>query len=367
MTSLAADQSALADQACELVDDVVRACPAHRPGTRPIHAPGIVATGWFSATPVASTFTTAGHFSGPRIPVTVRFSNGTGDSDEPDSTPQVRGMAVKFHLGAVSPDEWGVLHSEVETDLIGMTMPMFFARDVAEFRAFVAAARPAPAKRRSLRQRLLGQLRLETPLPVVAAGEVTDEIGVFEYASHHPEACPAVVFLGAKFVPESYTTCCYHAVHAFALSAPDGTKRWARFHWEPVDGVRSASPAACRLPWPGRRFLRDGLKDQIVNGRAEFVLRMQMAEEGDDPADPTRPWSLRRPRVVMGHLRLTDVPDDQWHGGELLSFNPTRLVPGIGLSADPTLNIRGEVYKVSSARRLRAAHLAGASSNPPRT
>ncbi|MDQ1426779.1 MAG: catalase [Acidimicrobiaceae bacterium] len=366
MTSLAADQSALADQACELVDDVVRACPAHRAGTRPIHAPGIAATGWFSATPVASTFTTAAHFSGRRILVTVRFSNGTGDSDEPDSTPQVRGMAVKFHLGVLCRDEWGVLHSEDETDLIGMTMPMFFARDVADFRAFVDAARPVPAARRSWRQKVLGQLRLDTPFPTVAPGEVSNEPGVFDYASRHPEACPAAVFLGAKFVPESYTTCCYHAVHAFAISAPDSTHRWARFHWEPVDGVRSASPEACRLRG-GERFLRDGLKDQIVNGRAEFVLRMELAEQGDDPTDPTRPWSQRRPRVVMGHLRLTDVPEDQWHGGELLSFNPTRLVPGIGLSADPTLNIRGEVYRVSSARRQQAAHLPPASSNPVQT
>jgi catalase len=112
----------------------------------------------------------------------------------------------------------------------------------------------------------------------------------------------------------------------------------------------------------GGNFLRGGLRDRITNGHAEFVLRIQLAEEGDDLADPTRPWSARRPRVVMGHLRLTDVPDDQVHGCELLSFNPTRLVPGIAVSDDPLLVARGPAYEHSYRRRLQAATAAGVNS-----
>lgn len=349
MTSPAADQTVRRKIASDLIDEVARTCPEYRSGTRPIHAPGIAATGWFSATPVASSYTAAAHFSGERVPVTVRFSNGTGAADEPDATAQVRGMAVKFHLGTVASDEHGVLQSEVETDLIAMTLPVFFARTVPEFRAFLAAAVPTSSVARSRWRRAVDLLRLETPRPKVRPGVLSGEPGIFDYAAHHREACPAVAYLGAKFVPESYTTCSYHAVHAFALTAPDGSTRWARFHWEPLEGVRSAPPDAAI-----GNFLRLGLQDRIATGRAEFVLRIQLAEGDDDPRDPTTPWPARRRRVVMGHLRLTEVPADQHHGCELLSFNPTRLVPGIAGAPDPTLIVRGDVYALSHARRAHA-------------
>jgi catalase len=343
------DGRGVADQ---LVDDILRSCPAHRPGTRPIHAPGIGATGWFSATPVASSYTTAAHFAGGRVPVTVRYSNGTGVLDEADTLPEVRGMAVKFHAGTVTLDEWGVMHSEAETDLIAMSLPMFFVRDVESFRQFVAAATPALPKARSVWQKLREAVRLEAPYPAPPLGVPSNDQGIFDFAARHPEAAPAVAYLASGFVPESYTTCCYHAVHAYELTGPDGAIRAARFHWEPVDGVQSAPAGAAG------NFLRGGLQARVESGHAEFVLRIQVAEQGDDVADPTRPWPVRRPRVVMGNLRLTGIAADQIHGGELLSFNPTRLLPGMGLSSDPLLAIRGQAYECSYRRRLEAAEAA---------
>jgi catalase len=337
MVPVQANQNGEAPDADELVDALIKACPAYRPGTRPIHAPGIAATGWFSATPVASSLTIAPHFAGPPVAVTVRFSNGTGDGCDPDSTPVVRGMAVKFQPG-----------TDDETDLVAMSLPMFFVEDVPQFREFVAAATAVAPKLRTRWQLLREKLRLDTPYPsptLAPGSETSTDQAVFDFAVAHPKACPAVAYLGGKFVPESYTTCAYHAVHAFTLTAPDGTEQSVRFHWEPVEGVRSAAPTVTG------NFLRGGLQDWITNGRAEFVLRAQVAEQGDSTADPTRPWPSRRPRVVLGHLRLTDIPKDQFHGGELLDFNPTRLVRGIGMSDDPTLAVRGGVYRQSFDRR----------------
>jgi catalase len=334
------------ETADQLVDELVHACPAYRPGTRPIHAPGIGATGWFSATPVASSFSVATHFAGGRVPVIVRFSNGTGDTAEPDTTPAVRGMAVKFHPGG-----------DDETDLVAMTLPMFFVDGVSRFREFVRAATSVPAKGRSRWQQLVDTVRLDTPYPAPGSGVLSNEQGVFDFAVSYPPACPAVAYLGAKFVPESYTTCSYHAVHAFTLTGPDDTERSVRFHWEPVEGVRSAPPGATD------NFLRCGLQDWITNGRAEFVLRLQVAEQGDSTSDPTRPWPSRRPRVVMGHLRLTGIAKDQVGGNELLSFNPARLVHGMRMSDDPTLAVRGDVYERSFTRRRLVAE-AGAPAQP---
>jgi catalase len=340
------DAGSLAER---LVLDLERACPAHVRGTRPIHAPGVAATGWFCATPSASTFTTATHFGGARIPATVRFSNGTGDAAAADAGPLVRGMAVKFHLGEVTTDETGGLHSETETDLVAMSLPMFFVDRVSRFQEFVRAATAVRPKRRSWRQGLIERVRLDTPYPTPPPDVPSSDQGLFDFAVAYPPARVAVAYLAAKFVPESYTTCSFHAVHAYRLTAPDGATRSVRFRWEPVDGVQSALPGA------RGNFLRGGLAQWIRNGRAEFVLRIQLAEQGDDTADPMRPWPSRRPLVVMGHLRLTAVSEDQYHGCELLSFNPTRVVPGMGLSADPILALRGEVYDRSFQRRLEAS------------
>jgi catalase len=328
-----ADPSAPDSLPAALVEGIIKTCPLYRRGTRPIHAPGIAAEGWFSPTPVASEYTTAAHFAGPKVRVTVRFSNGTGDLGLPDTEPLVRGMAVRFHVEEHPP-----------TDLIAMTLPVFFSRTVPEFQAFLAATTPAPPVKRSLMRRLSSLAHLETPYPKLAS-----EQQFYDYATAHHEAEAAALYLAAKFVPAAYTTCAYHAVHAFTLTGPDGAARSVRFHWEPVEGVKAA-PSDAR-----GNFLRDGLADRIRDGRAEFVLRIQVAEQGDDPSDPSRAWPQCRPRIVMGHLRLTGLVADQQHDGELIGFNPTALLPGMELSNDPTLHIRGDVYPYSYALRLAEA------------
>lgn len=312
-----------------LIDDILRATPGHTSGTRPIHAPGICATGWFQATSVATTYTSASHFDGATVPVTVRFSNGTGLLNTPDTEPHlVRGMSVKFHLGQGTPDG-------TDVDMVAMTLPVFFVKSVDRFPELVdSVAMPPSAIGRSLAQKVADAVTLRlVPEPAGA--------GLFGFARRYPAAAPAVAATGGLLVPESYATASYNAVHAFTVTADSGAVRSVRFRWEPVDGVR---PAAA-----GTRgsFLHAELRARLARQGAEFVLRMQVADQGDDTADPSRAWPQRRCRVVMGHLRLTAVAD----GCEHLSFNPCRLVPGIAPSDDPILAARNAVYKRSFVRR----------------
>ena len=86
--------------ATELIDGILRVFPAHGPGTRPVFSSGIAADGWFQPTDVAARYTSAVPLVG-QIPVTVRFSNGTGDQGVPDNRRDVRGMAVRFHGGSL--------------------------------------------------------------------------------------------------------------------------------------------------------------------------------------------------------------------------------------------------------------------------
>lgn len=327
-----------------LIADILLGSPGHLSGTRPIHAPGIAATGWFQATGVAGAYTAAAHFDGHRVPVTVRFSDGTGLPLANPAAHTVRGMAVKFHLGAVAEDANGVLHSTTETDMIGVELGVFFCRTIDLFREFCVATTPVKVPGRSWWVTIHDLLTLSEP-PQPEPGTMSNETAVFQYANSHSEACPAVAGLGATAMPESYVTCTYHPVHAFKLTSPDGVIHYVRFHWEPVVGVRAADdPDGTSLPADLRR--------RVADRQAEFVLRAQVADQGDDLVDVTRPWPQSRRRLVLGHLTLTAVPADQVNGCERLSFNPTTLVDGIAYCPDDLiLQERAKVYPVSFAQR----------------
>src|SRR5262245_58958200 len=88
-------------------------------GFRGAHAFGRIYAGTFIATPAAKTLSRAAHFQGAPIPVTARLSGASGDPNQKPSN--VVAMATKFYL----PD------GRV-TDLIGITLPVFFARTPEE-------------------------------------------------------------------------------------------------------------------------------------------------------------------------------------------------------------------------------------------
>ncbi len=58
---------------------------------RPVHTAGITVGGTFQASDDAVRYSRAAHFSGERVPVTVRYSNGAGTRVEHDRAQDVRG------------------------------------------------------------------------------------------------------------------------------------------------------------------------------------------------------------------------------------------------------------------------------------
>src|SRR5262249_22906032 len=120
------------DRSADLVAGVHHAEGGQFAGFRAAHAVGRFYAGSFTATPVAKTLSRAAHFQGTPVPVTVRLSGASGDPSKPPTN--IVAMATKFYLpnGTV-------------TDLIGITLPAFFARTPDEFLEFTEAKAANPA------------------------------------------------------------------------------------------------------------------------------------------------------------------------------------------------------------------------------
>ncbi|MEL7097528.1 MAG: catalase [Pseudomonadota bacterium] len=320
----------------EIVAAVRADAPDNTPGTRPIHAIGIVAKGYFQATPAAAQYTTAEHFQGGQFPATVRFSNGSGSGIEHDNWPDVRGMATRFHL------------SGAPADLVMMSLPEFFVDNIAEFMKFTKAALPEPPKRESPWAKLGDMLCLRPPLPDPQPDQTyVNTRGIMGYADAHRNTLLSVFDVGISGVPTSYCRLSYHCVNSFVLVAPDGRRRYVRFDWQPVAGVLKYPPGKA----PGKKFLHEELRTRIARWPARFILKMQVGQAGDAVNDPTRPFPKRRLTIEMGTLVLNEVPDDSEKIAEEIAFNPCRVPPGIDLSEDPILLARKGVYETSRKER----------------
>lgn len=335
--------------AVKIVDELAEVCKC--PGKRPVHTLGIGATGFFEASPVAQAFCAAKHFQGTKIPVTVRFSNGAGSAVRHDEWSDVRGMAVRFHLD-------GDRDGDSATDLIAMTLPTFFTPTPEAFLDFAIAAKPAPCVRESPWRKIIDYLRMTPPMRDPYPGQtVRPEEGGMRFADQNRSAQLAVLQAASIGAPASYVRADYHAVHTFIVKAPepDGTRRWVRFTWQPVDGVLPKRPPDPPVDdyLPDDDYLNETLRARLATGPARFSLMMMIGEAGDDFDDPSRPWPPHRVRVMMGTLTLRAVPDeaDQKDRIDRMSFNPLLLTDGIEPSGDPVLAIRRDAYEYSSERR----------------
>ena len=117
------------------------------------------------------------HFDGHPVRAHVRFSNGGGDPTVPDATRDARGIAVKLYL----PDG-------TTTDVIGITLPVFFTRTPEDLIEFNIARRPDPET---------GALDLA-------------KVGAF--LEQHPETVPAVTAAMTLPIPASYALLSYNAL-----------------------------------------------------------------------------------------------------------------------------------------------------------
>ena len=101
----------------------------------------------------------------------------------------------------------------------------------------------------------------------------------------------------------------------------------------------------------GRDYL---VRDIVERAGAAFRLLVVVAADGDPVDDPTVEWPADRERVEVGRLVLTGRETERERDGDILVFDPTRMVDGIECSDDPILHFRPRAYSVSVARRTSA-------------
>jgi catalase len=298
----------------ERIVDAIQDIGGRHEGYRAVHAKGTLCAGTFTPTARAAEVCRAPHLQGGEVRAHVRFSNGSGDPESRDAAQDGRGIAVKLYL-----PEGGT------TDIVGISRRQFFVRTPEDFLAFTLARKPDP----------------ETGQPDMA------KLGAFLGA--HPEAGPAVAEQLAAQAPVSYATTDFNSLHAFRFTAPDGTQRWVRYHWEPQAGVATLDGEEAE--GKDRDYLQHELAERLEAGPIGFVVSGAVGQDGDPIDDPTLAWPDERETIELGRLEVTALAFDRDRDGDVLVFDPTRVADGIEPSADPILHIRSHVYAESVLRR----------------
>ena len=290
------------EEAIDRLAAVMKAPPGHRT----LHAKGLFCSGTFNASREATALCRAGHLQGATIPVLVRWSHGSGRPDSNDDAPYVRGMAVSF-----------VLPDGRSTDLLGQTVPRFPVRTADDFVRLTEVARD----RRELAKFLATRPR--TALALVANARAK-----------------------ALTPPKSYAEATFFPVHAYLWLSLSGHGTWVRYRMVP-----RATPQD-RLPqkFTGRDRLREEIRARLAQGPVKFDLVVTVAGPKDDPHNPMSVWKGSR-EFVAGWFEITTPEDDHEAQGDVVVFDPTRMVDGLELSDDPILRYRPSAYSVSIERR----------------
>ena len=291
--------------AAELVDAIGKAGGVYD-GHRAAHAKGVVLSGTFTPAPHAKDLTRAAHLQDDPSRVTVRFSNGGANPESNDAAVgDGRGMAVKFYL----PDG-------STTDIVGLSIPVFFVRTPEEFLEFT-----------------------------LARAESFEKVG--EWVGSHPATLQAVQQIAPLLIPpRSYATIAYNSIHAFKLVDANGDERWVRWRWIPEAEIEWLPEDEREGADPN--FLQTEIFDRLP---VRFTLVARIGGPDAPTEDPTAAWPEDVETIVMGELEITGPETQREQGDDVMVMDPTRVTDGIECSDDPILHIRSHAYSVSVERR----------------
>ena len=281
-------------------------------GYRANHAKGVLVSGDFTPTSSAKGLSKAAHFA-KRVPVLVRFSNGTGVPSLPDADGNAspHGIAIRFQLPGGA-----------NTDIVSISassFPVATPEEFLELLQAIAASGPTAAK----------------PSPIE------------QFLGSHPVAAKWVTT--PRPAPVSFGTLAFYGVNAFKFTNAKGVSRYARYQILPVAGEQALADADAAKAAPN--YLMDELPQRISKGTVKFRLVAQVAKDGDPVNDGSVAWPADRELIELGTISLNKTPAEQVKSQKALLFNPLLLQAGIEPSADPVLLARPGAYAVSYGQR----------------
>src|SRR6202045_3185809 len=169
------------------------------PGFRAFHAKGVVVEGRFKASSEAARLSSALLFNGSSIPVTARFSDGSGMPTVPDGSPAMpRGIAIRYHLPGGS-----------DPDMVTNSFKFFPVGTGEDFRDLLQAIVASPP---------------DAPHPTKLE----------QFFAGHPHAPKA---FGSAATPDSYADEENHGINAFVFVSKTGQRQAVRYLLVPEKAV----------------------------------------------------------------------------------------------------------------------------------
>lgn len=297
----------------QIADVMVQLAGGIHPGLRFTHTKGLVATGTFTPAPSAKTISRAAHLQDAAVPITVRFSDGSGLPMIPDNNPNAspHGMAIRF-----------ALPGGAYTDIVANSHNGFFIGNGNDFLAFLKAIAATNEKS-------------PHPTPIET------------FLGSHPAALK--VIMDSRPAAKSFENLDFYGNNAFVFVDAAGKKQAGRYQIIPVAGVVKLDSATAAKQKPDYMF--DDLKSAVAKGPVKYTLYAQLANPGDQTNDGSVVWPSDRKRVKLGTISVTSIAPNNEELQRSLAFSPIILTNGITLSDDPLPLLRNAVYALSVAHR----------------
>jgi catalase len=293
---------------------------------RNVHAKGGGAFGYFEVTDDVSAFTKAAVFQpGAKTETLLRFSTVAGEQGSADTVRDPRGFALKFYT------------SEGNYDLVGNNTPIFFIRDPIKFPHFIRSQKRQP----------------DTGL--------RDNNMQWDFWTLNPESAHQVTFLFTdRGTPKTWRNLDGFGSHTYLWTNAGGERFWVKYHFKTDQGIENLTAAeAAVVAAEDADFHRRDLFDAIR--RSEFpswTVYVQLMPYADAPGYRFNPFDLTKvwphgdyPLQRVGRLVLDRNPDNFFAQIEQSAFEPSNLVPGIGVSPDKML--LGRMFAYADTHRYR--------------
>ncbi|KAI9856669.1 MAG: hypothetical protein M1813_008816 [Trichoglossum hirsutum] len=295
---------------------------------RIVHAKGAGAYGVFEVTDDISEFTEAKFLNkvGKKTSLFARFSTVVGERGSADSVRDTRGFAFKIYT------------EDGNLDWLFFSTPTFPIRDGGKFPSFVHCQKREP--RTGLR----------------------NATTFWDFMSSNPEVFNTLMLIFSdNGTPMSYRNANIYGVNTLLTwAAPKGFV-YVKIHVLTNQGVANLTQAkAEQLAGEDPDAFSRDLYDSIASGNypswdvyAQVVKPDEVATYPVNVLDPTKRWPEDvTPLRKFGKITLNQNVEDEFGEVEQVSFNPTAIVRGWDISADPILQTRLFAYGSASRYRL---------------